>query len=68
MTPSLRQMLLERGCERAATAERERILSIASHGLDVGKYQRAVALAADPAMTVETATELLAAMPGEVTL
>lgn len=60
MNACLREML----AEQAATNERERILAIASHGLDVGKFERAVALAQDPTMTLQRATEILATASG----
>ena len=60
MTPALREMLMEKWREEAATTERRRILDIVAHGAAVGKFEAAVALTADPTMTVERATKLLA--------
>ena len=47
----------------AATVERERILGIVGHAEAVGRREIAVRLAGMPAMTVETAVQLLADMP-----
>ncbi len=68
MTPSLRQMIFERNYERAATAERERILAIVSHPAAKGWRAAAIRLAAMPEMTVEVAAELLTTTATEVAL
>jgi hypothetical protein len=56
MNDTLKEML----GELAATRERERILAIAGHGADIGKFEAACKLASIPSMTPAVAAQLLA--------